>query len=365
MNNTRNVNVIRKLGTVSSPIVKESNKYKNRESPIYFDMNTIDSLVVEQYLLILPVIPGPVDIKKTSLATVHRICCNQLMENEEAFIKNKDFFPLVKRMYSLILRVTSLNRFTYAVNALQDIRLPLTLNGKIMGMMSYNQINIENLLIKNTSFPSQEQTISLIDKLSREITKEINQYIMDIWCHLQTLNIVQLRNLDSFIIDNLFPEYEAKSSEWEDIDYLYYMLHVGAAKGKRRSLSQSLDDMQVKQLLGYIADLHLQMYMIYIPYRLIEHKLSDIEGIAETIANCLKDYKAVDHVTKSIIKLNPQMFGDKLGNKISNSQYKNILLMLENVVRSLSIGCIKTYGSNLMPRITMRETLRIRLLKEV
>jgi hypothetical protein len=52
-----------------------------------------------------------------------------------------------------------------------------------------------------------------------------------------------------FIIDYLFPA--RLKNQPDDIDYLFYLLR-SERKDKRRSLNQSLDDIQVKQLLVYI-----------------------------------------------------------------------------------------------------------------
>lgn len=166
MSTKKELNVLIKAkGTQSSPIVKESivkessvnesKKYIKRELPTYFDMKKVDLAVVEQFLLVAP---SEINInkKKTSLATAYHILNNSY---STVLQTDKSFMPVVKRMYSFMIRYTIYSRFTTIVGILLKIRLANTLSVKIFNELMKPQVNIENLYNKQSEFPNQEQTL--------------------------------------------------------------------------------------------------------------------------------------------------------------------------------------------------------------
>ena len=356
MSTKKELNVLIKAkGTQSSPIVKESivnessikesKKYIKRELPTYFDMKKVDFAVVEQFLLVAP---SEINInkKKTSIATAYHI-----LNNSYATVlqKDKDFMPVIKRMYSFMIRYTIYSRFTSIVGILLKIRLASTLSVKIFNELMKPQVNIENLYNKESSeFPNQEQTFSKIEIITRELIVQMNQSALDIISHIRTLHLPGISEFNNNILNILFKDFEIKSQDWKDLHYLHYILTTH--KHNKKIMTKNFDSVQLKQLYTYIDDLYIQMSMIFIPYQCLLNTTRGLpieEQVKADIDDALEKYELKGVVITNLITLDPQIF--VTGGMISATQYKNILLSLENVIRDISIMGCKNYGQVLVP----------------
>lgn len=247
-----------------------------------------------------------------------------------------------------MIRYTIYSRFTTIVGILLKIRLANTLSVKIFNELMKPQVNIENLYNKQSEFPNQEQTFSKVEIISRELILQMNQSALDIISHIRTLHIPGISEFNNNILNILFKDYEIKSQDWKDLNYLHYILTTH--KHNKKVMTKNFDSVQLKQLYTYIDDLYIQMSMIFIPYQCLLNATRGLpieEQVKADIDEALQKYELKRVVITNLITLDPQIF--VTGGMISATQYKNILLSLENVIRDISIMGCKNYGQVLVP----------------
>jgi hypothetical protein len=333
-----------------SSIIKEKekvskNKYIKREMPMYFNIKKVDAAVIEQFLLLIKR-EVPINKKKTSLGALYGEMTDYLISE----INDKDLLPLIKRMYTFMIRYILFNRFTYIISSLLCFRLPITLWNKLFDKLHKSQLNIENLYRKESGFPTQEQTLARIDTIAREIILEINQYNTDISNHILLLPYAGLKNMRAQIYNKITEEFKQKNI-YSDVDFIYYII---AGFKEKKLLTKNFDEKQLHQLSTYIDDLYSQLSLIFIPYKAILSSVAITYYTAEqralledAIESGLSCYHLNNFSYLNIIQIDPYTLVQ--GAMVSSTQYKNILLSLENLIRDISIMACKNYAKDLLP----------------
>lgn len=215
--------------------------------------------------------------------------------------------------------------------ALVGIRLCSKVLEKIKGSLSVNNIRCNNLFQPQSNFPTQAQTLTRIDKMSREVINEITLYSSDIVTFLKNRKIkgLDLVNIRKQCLEVFLKGYNPKENNirWGDGDYLAYILV------NINSLEDQLDSLNYKQLLTYIEDFYTQMVLIYLSFKVVEYCASNelTSDLTKELQGYITFPSIRSTVNTSCISMNPSVFKDN--KKLSLTEFKNILLMLENVTK--------------------------------
>ena len=327
-------------GRIINENLKLSIKYKGHELPTYFDIKDIDDFIPEEFFSLLPnKISNSTDM---SLINVYKLLINasgDTMQHIPAVERSR----ILKRTYNVMLRYTNFYRFCYIIEQLLHIPLCFKLLAKLNESLLVFNIKGENLFQETTAFPTQIQTLNLIDKLSRDIIELITLYENDIITFIQNRKIKGLtdtlikRNFKQQCLNQFLSSYKVPepNKRWDDPAYLAYILTNEA------SLPKHFNPVELNQLNTYLNDFYTQLLLYYVSFNVVELcAITELQSSPEQLRSLITFPQINAIVNTTCITMNPLIF--KEGKLISSTEFKNILLMLENVIRALSLLLVKT-----------------------
>jgi hypothetical protein len=356
MENNNLNNVIKTPGL--SSVVNESTAYEN------FNLKSLDFLIIEEFLRIMP-LTKEFYPKRTSLASIYKRLSEMILANG---IEDREVILILNRMYLFMLRYTSFNNLISVMTKIYNMRLAEALKRKLIKEFTFEKINTENMFKKGLEFPSQKQTLLLINKTSIEIKELMKEYILDIIIHLTSLNILSLKSLREKCFTVLYANVPINDETWTDITYIYCILSQYLTNIP--NISAHFESIQFNQLCTYIEDLFLQLYLIVIPYLCIFNCITErpayfldkreLEEIS--VKNSLKDYDIRKCLNTSFIQLDHRLFFEDIKatkvTKVSKTQFKNILTVLEKLIKDLSVKGLKLYYQQVVQFVDFEIELR-------